>query len=91
LLTYQFGLCDAATVIYLEDRKTSCGTHCFSEPMETGQVSIMCRTDSLPGAPVLRDVSGGRNGDAESVGSTSPDKFEFAFGSRSIFMGRIGG
>src|SRR5215204_464781 len=59
LLTYQLGLRDAATVIYLEDRKTSCSTHGFSEPAETGQVSIMCRTDSLPGAPVLCDVSGG--------------------------------
>ena len=90
LLTYQLGLCDAATVIYLEDRKTSCSTHRFSEPVETGQVSIMCRTYSLPGAPVLFDVSGGRNGSSESAGSTSPDKFEFVFGSRSIFMGRIG-
>src|SRR3954447_20462737 len=62
LLTYQLGLCDAATVIYLEDRKTSCGTHCSSEPMQTGQVSNMCCTYSLPGAPVLFDVSGGRNG-----------------------------
>src|SRR3954447_5261801 len=62
LLTYQLGLCDAATVIYLQDRKTSCGTHCSSEPMQTGQVSNMCRTYSLPGAPVLFDVSGGRNG-----------------------------
>src|SRR6267154_2678412 len=44
LLTYQLGLCDAAPVIYLEDRKTSCRTHCFSEPMETRHVSIMCRT-----------------------------------------------
>src|SRR3954453_15139800 len=44
LLTYQLGLRDAATVIYLEDRKTSGGTHCVSEPMQTGQVSIMCRT-----------------------------------------------
>src|SRR4030088_1012641 len=89
LLAYQLGLCDAATVIYLEDRKTSCGTHCSSEPMQTGQVSIMCRTYSLPGAPVLFDVSGGRNGGSESAGSTSSDKLEFAFGSRPIFMGRI--
>src|SRR4051812_34169985 len=77
LPTYQLGLCDAATVIYLEDRKTSRGTHCCSEPTETGQVSLMCRTYSLPGAPVLFDVSGGRNGDSESAGSTSSDKFEF--------------
>src|SRR4030088_2839837 len=40
LLTYQLGLCDAAPVIYLQARKTSCGTHCFSEPMQTRQVSI---------------------------------------------------
>src|SRR3984893_14529379 len=58
LSTYQLGLCDAATIIYLEDRKTSRSTHRLSEPVETGQVSIMCRTDSLPGAPVLLDVSG---------------------------------
>src|SRR5215470_8678454 len=32
LFTYQLGLCDAATIIYLEDRKTSCSTHRFSEP-----------------------------------------------------------
>src|SRR5882724_7659360 len=90
LLTYQLGLRDAATIIYLEDRKTSCSTHRFSEPAETGQVSIMCRTDSPPGAPVLCDVSGGRNDSSESAGSTSLDKFEFVFGSCSIFMGRIG-
>src|SRR6476660_8630611 len=89
LLTDQLGLCDAATVIYLEDRKTSRSTHCLGEPMETGQVSIMCRTYSLPGAPVLFDVSGGRNGGSESAGSTSSDKFEFVFGSRPIFMGRF--
>src|SRR5450432_1275040 len=40
LLTRQFRLRDAATVIDLEDRKTACGTHCFSEPMQTGQVSL---------------------------------------------------
>src|SRR5258708_38607027 len=90
LLTYQLGLCDEATIINFEDRKTSCSTHRFSEPVETGQVSIMCRTDSLPGAPVLFDVSRGRNGSSESAGSTSSDKFEFVFGSRAIFMGRIG-
>jgi hypothetical protein len=90
LLTYQLGLCDAATVIYLEDRKTACSTHCFSESMETGQVSIMCRADPLPGAPVLFDVSGGRNGGSESAGGTSSDKFEFVFGNRPIFMGGIG-
>ena len=90
LLTYQLGLRDAATVIYLEDRKTSCGTHCFGEPMETRQVSLMGRTYSLPRAPVLCDVSGGRNGGSESAGSTSSDKFEFAFGSRPILMGGIG-
>src|SRR6202140_901402 len=61
LLTYQLGLRDAATIIYLEDRKTSCGTHGFSKPVETGQMSLMCRTDSMPGAPVVFNVSGGRN------------------------------
>jgi hypothetical protein len=91
LLAYQLGLCDAATVVYLQDRKTSCSTHRFGEPMETGQVSIMCRTYSLPGAPVLLDVRGGRNGYSESAGGTSPDKFEFVFGGRPIFMGSIGG
>src|SRR5271156_5979082 len=90
LFTYQLGLCDAATIIYLEDRKTSRSTHRFSEPAETGQMSIMCRTDSLPGAPVLFDVSGGRNGSSESAGSTSSDKSEFVFGNRPILMGRIG-
>src|SRR4051794_23573340 len=59
LLTYQLGLCDAATVVYLEDCKTSCSAHCFSEPMETRQVSVMCRTYSLPRAPVFVDVSSG--------------------------------
>jgi len=38
----------------------------------------------------LFDVSGGRNGGSESACSTSSDKFEFVFGSRPIFMGRIG-
>src|SRR3984957_8229960 len=90
LLTYQLGPRDAATVIYLEDRKTPCGTHCFSEPTETRQVSIMCHTYSLPRAPVLFDISGGRNGGSESAGSTSSDKLEFVFRSRPIFMGRIG-
>jgi hypothetical protein len=90
LRTYQLGLCDAAPIIDLEDCKTSRSTHRFSEPVETGQVPVMCRTDSLPGAPVLFDVSGGRNDSSESAGSTSPDKFEFVFGSRPIFMGRIG-
>jgi hypothetical protein len=89
LLTDQLWLCDAATVIYLEDRKTSCRTHGFSEPMETGQLSIMCRTYSLPGASVLLDVSGRRNGGSESAGSAPPDKFEFVVGSRPVFMGRI--
>src|SRR5580704_2169444 len=83
LLTDQFGLCDPATIIDLEDRKTSLRTHRFSEPLETGQVSIMCRTDSLPGAPILFDVSGGRNSSSESVGGTSSDKFQLALGSRS--------
>src|SRR3981081_3817294 len=77
LLTYQLGLCDAATVIYLEDRKTSCGTHGFSEPMETRQVPIMGRTYPLPGASALFDVSRGRDDSSESAGSTPPDKFEF--------------
>src|SRR6201995_6130569 len=39
LLACQLGLCDAATIIYLQDRKTSRSTHRFSEPAETGQVS----------------------------------------------------
>src|ERR1700722_4080519 len=90
LLTDQLGLCDAAPVIYLEGRKTSCSTQRFGEPAESAQASIMCRPDSLPGAPVLLDVSGGRNDSSESAGSTSPDKFEFVFGGRPIFMGRIG-
>ena len=90
LLTYQLGLCDASPIIDLEDRKTSCSPHRFSEPMQTGQVSIMGRAYSLPGAPVLFDVSGGRNGNSESVGSTSPDKFKFVVGDSPIFMGKIG-
>ncbi len=90
LLTYQLGLCDTPTIIYLEDSKTSGSTHRFSEPVETGQVSIMRRTYSLPRATVLFDVSGGRNGSSESTSSASSDKFEFAFGSRPIFMRRIG-
>src|SRR6202035_1446882 len=60
------------------------------EPVETGQVAIMCRTYSLPGAPVLFDVGGGRNGGSESAGRTSPDKFEFVFAGRPVLMGRIG-
>src|SRR5215210_6473925 len=48
LLTDQLGLCDAATIIDLEDRKTCCGTHRLGEPVETGQVSMMCRTYSQP-------------------------------------------
>src|ERR1700754_2321775 len=60
LLTYQFGLRDAAAVIYLQDRKPSCGTHRPGEPMEAGLVSIMRRAYSLPGTSVLFDVSGGR-------------------------------
>ena len=79
LFTYQFGLSDPSTIIYLKNRQTSCGTHRFSEPLKAGQVSIMCRTDSLPRAPVLFDVSGGRNGRPESAGCTSADKFEFVF------------
>src|SRR5205823_777353 len=89
-LAYQLGLCDAATIINLQDRKASCSTHRLSEPAQTGQMSIMCRTDSLPGAPVVCDVSGGRNDGSEPAGSTSPDKFEFILGSRPVFMGRIG-
>jgi hypothetical protein len=50
----------------------------------------MCRTYSLPGTSVLFDVSGRRNGGAKTAGGTSTDKFEFVFGSRPIFMGRIG-
>src|SRR5262245_15082625 len=90
LLTDQLGLRDAATVIYLKNRKTSCGTLRFSEPAETGQVSLMCRADSLPGASVLRDVGSGGNDGPESAGGTPPDKFEFVFGSCPIFMGRVG-
>src|SRR5690348_1465489 len=89
LLAYQLGLCDAATIIDLEDRKTSRSAQRLGEPVETGQVSIMCRTDSPPGAPVLFDVGGGRNAGSESAGRTPSDKFELVFGSRSIFMGRI--
>src|SRR3954462_2404660 len=58
--------------------------------MQTGQVSIMCRAYSLPGAPVWFDVSGGRNGGSESAGGTSSDKIEFVFGNGPVFMGRIG-
>ena len=29
VLAYQVRPCDAATIVYLEDRKTSCGTHRF--------------------------------------------------------------
>ena len=90
LLTYQLGLCDAPTIIYLEDSKTSGSTHRVSEPVETGQVPIMRRAYPLPGATVSFDVSGGRNGSSESAGSASSDKFEFAFGSRPIFMRSIG-
>ena len=90
LLAYQLRLCDAAAVIDLEDRKTSCRTHGFGEPMQTGQMSVMGRTYSLPGAPILFDVSGGRNGGSESAGSAPPDKFEFVVGSRPVLMGRIG-
>src|SRR6185437_6388994 len=50
----------------------------------------MCRTYALPGAPALFNVSGGRNGSSESAGSSSSDKFEFAFGSRPVFVGRVG-
>ena len=87
LLTYQLGLCDAATIIYLQDRKTSCSAHRFGEPAEAGQFFIMGRTDSLPGAPTLFDVSRGRNDSCEFAGGTSSDKFEFVFGSRPVFMG----
>jgi hypothetical protein len=90
LLTCQLGLCDAATVIYLQDRKTSGSTHRFSEPVETGQVSIMGRTYSLPGASALFDVSRGRNDRSESACRASPDEFEFVFGSRPVIMGSIG-
>ena len=34
-LPYQLGLRDATTIIYLEDSKTSCSTHRFSERVET--------------------------------------------------------
>ena len=51
LFTDQLGLSDPPTVVNLEDRKTSGGTHRFGEPAETGQVSVMCRTNSLPGRP----------------------------------------
>src|SRR5262245_13495690 len=76
VLTYQLGLRDAPSVIYLQNCKASCSAHRFSEPGEAGQVSIMCRTYSLPGAPVLFDVSGGRNGGSESAGGTPPDELE---------------
>src|SRR5579859_2459065 len=79
LLTYQLGLCDPATVIDLEDRQTSCDTHRFGEPVETGQVSIMGRTYSLPGAPVVFDVGRRRDDSSEPAGSTPPDKFELVF------------
>jgi hypothetical protein len=59
--------------------------------MEAGQVSIMGRTYSLPGAPVLFDVSGGRNGSSEPAGGTPADEFEFVVSSRPVFMGRICG
>jgi len=49
-------------------------------------MSIVYRTYSLPRAPVLFDVSGRRNSSAKATGSTSSDKFEFAFGGRPIFM-----
>src|SRR4051812_35699916 len=90
LLADQLGLCDAAAVIDLENRETSRRTHGFGEPIETGQVPIMGRTYSLPGAPIRFDISGGRNGGSEPAGSTPPDKFEFVVGSGSVFMGRIG-
>src|ERR1700743_2473707 len=90
LLTDQLGLCDAATVIDLQDREAACRTHRFGEAAETGQVSIIQRAYSLPGAPVLLDVSGGRNGGSKSAGGAATDKFEFAFGRRPILMRRIG-
>jgi hypothetical protein len=90
LLAYQLGLRDAPTIVDLEDRKGSCSTLRFGEPAKTGQMSIMGCTDSLPGAPVLSDVSGGRNDSPESAGSASPDKFELVFARHPIFMGRIG-
>jgi hypothetical protein len=62
LLAYQFGLGDAASVVDLEDGKTSCGPHRLREPTETREVSLMCRTYSLPGAAVLFDIGGGGNG-----------------------------
>src|SRR5690349_6951876 len=89
-LTDQLGFCDAAPIIDLEDRKATCCTHRFGEAAQTGQVSVMCRTYSLPGASVVFDVSGRRNDSSESAGSTTPDEFELALGHRSIFMGRIG-
>ena len=67
LIACQLGLCDAAAVIDLEDRETSCRMHRFGEPVETGQMSIILRAYSLPGAPVLFDVSGGGNGNSESA------------------------
>jgi hypothetical protein len=49
----------------------------------------MRRTYSLPGAPILFDVGGGRNGGTEAAGSTPPDELEFVVGRRPVFMGRI--
>src|SRR4051794_25168117 len=51
---------------------------------------LMGGADALPGTSVLCDVSGGRNGGAESAGRTPPDEFEFVVGRRAVFVGSIG-
>src|ERR1700760_3036522 len=91
MLADQIGSRDTAAIIDLEDRKTSRGAHRFSEPAEAGQMSVMRRTDSLPGASVVGNISCGRNRGSESIGRTPPDKFEFGVGGRPVFVGRVGG
>ena len=90
VLPDQLGLCDATAVVDLEDRERSGSTHRLGEPAQAGQVSVMGRAYSLPGASVLFDVSGGGNDDSESAGGTSADEFEFVVGRRPVFMGSIG-
>src|SRR3954452_4043836 len=67
LLACQLRLCDAATIVDLEDGKTSGGTHCCCQPTQAGQMSLMGGPYSLPGASVLFHVSGGRNRCPESA------------------------
>src|SRR4051812_19820372 len=90
LLADQLRLCDPAAIIDLEDRQTSASAHGFGEPMQTGQVSLMCRAYSLPGAAVLFDVSGGRDGECKPAGGTAPHEFEFVVGNRTVLIGSIG-